>query len=616
MILNKNKHRRHISWVLLPYFALFFLISGIAGAATLDVNTTADEFDGINCSLRNAIQSANLGADFGGCVASGTYGTDTINLQADNYPLTIDPSAPDNPNTDGDLDICANVTLNGAGSGQTIIRAAFDTSMDPNNSDRVIQIWDEINDPPCTGDMPFIGGTPVAVLNGVTIQDGQPNSLGTFQGFFGGGGILNQGDMTLNDSEVRNNLAINQAETDQLVFGGGILNFGTARINRSNIHDNVARSTSFNISPFFFALGGGIATAGADISTPFILEITDSNINRNTVDNGSGGGIATFGAGGQITNPVLILRSAVFDNDVIGDLGPSPGNPDFGSGGGIAHRQIITDPGTVATFLFVDSTLSGNTAVKDGGGLLDAVEAVGPGSGVQILSSTVAFNSAAMSGGGIKRHRILDMTTLRVMNTILANNTAPLGPDCNSDDLAEPLTSEGYNLIRDQTDCTINGPGTGDQPAGTDPLLGALANNGGLTPTHALLVGSLAIDMARPEGDGGCVDDLDNPTALPFDQRNNPFARVVAGVIGGTPRCDIGAFEFVPPSPSPTPVPVIPALCIFGDGFGFSDQTGAPDCGCALQKGNLGVSSKAGGLALCFLALTAVLIGYRRGKAL
>src|SRR5204862_2422598 len=39
--------------------------------------------DGAVCSLANAIRSANSNADTGGCVASGIYGNDTIDLEYD-----------------------------------------------------------------------------------------------------------------------------------------------------------------------------------------------------------------------------------------------------------------------------------------------------------------------------------------------------------------------------------------------------------------------------------------------------------------------------------------------------------------------------------------------------
>jgi hypothetical protein len=72
---------------------------------------------------------------------------------------------------------------------------------------------------------------------------------------------------------------------------------------------------------------------------------------------------------------------------------------------------------------------------------------------------------------------------------------------------------------------------SGDQ-INTDPMLGPLQNNGGLTLTHALLAGSSAIDAGDP-----------NFTPPPFyDQRGPGFNRVVNG------RIDIGSFEVQTPT--------------------------------------------------------------------
>jgi hypothetical protein len=69
-------------------------------------------------------------------------------------------------------------------------------------------------------------------------------------------------------------------------------------------------------------------------------------------------------------------------------------------------------------------------------------------------------------------------------------------------------------------------------------MLGPLQNNGGPTFTHALLLGSPAINAGDP-----------NFTPPPFfDQRGIGYDRVVNG------RIDIGALEVQPtPTPSPTP---------------------------------------------------------------
>ena len=71
-----------------------------------------------------------------------------------------------------------------------------------------------------------------------------------------------------------------------------------------------------------------------------------------------------------------------------------------------------------------------------------------------------------------------------------------------------------------------------------DPLLGPLANNGGPTQTHALVVGSPAIDRGNPNG---CLDSTGAP--LQTDQRGLP--RAFDGNGDGRAACDIGAFEYM-----------------------------------------------------------------------
>ena len=77
---------------------------------------------------------------------------------------------------------------------------------------------------------------------------------------------------------------------------------------------------------------------------------------------------------------------------------------------------------------------------------------------------------------------------------------------------------------------------------GVDPLLDALAANGGPTLTMALLPGS-------PAKDAGPVPEPAFPGSE-FDQRGDGFARVVDG------RADVGAFE-VQAAAAGAPEPVV-----------------------------------------------------------
>jgi len=118
-------------------------------------------------------------------------------------------------------------------------------------------------------------------------------------------------------------------------------------------------------------------------------------------------------------------------------------------------------------------------------------------------------------------------------NTIVANQVN--GPDCTNtggiyrgevDSLGHNLDSDGTCGLADPTDLSA-----------VEPMLGPLQDNGGPTPTHALLRGSPAID-AIPASE--CVYDDDGDPGTPevpltTDQRG--VRRPQNG------RCDIGAFE-------------------------------------------------------------------------
>ncbi len=181
-------------------------------AATITVTTTTDELadpgPGTGCSLREAIQSANGDADFGGCTAAGAYGTDTIVLEAGKtYTLSITGTGED-ANATGDLDITdtAGLTIETDAPGST-------ATIDADAIDRVI----EMHEGPLT-------------LVDLIVEDG-------VAGAANGGGIRAlDGDLTLTRCTVRDNTA-----TD----GGGIVaqysgtsGSGTLTITEITISDN------------------------------------------------------------------------------------------------------------------------------------------------------------------------------------------------------------------------------------------------------------------------------------------------------------------------------------------------------------------------------------------
>jgi hypothetical protein len=225
-----------------------------------------------------------------------------------------------------------------------------------------------------------------------------------------------------------------------------------------------------------------------------------------SLPSGYGGGAIVGGAEGFAT----IERSVISGNSAL-------------KGGGLANSE--------ATVVIVNSTISGNSSTDEGGGILNLL-----GGATQILNATITLNQAdsdfdgSGAGGGVSNAG----GTVTFQNTILAANSEtfffnglvfPVTGECNG-----TIASDGYNIMEnyDTSHCTVAGGGV----ALADPVLGPLQNNGGPTPTHALLAGSPAIDA----GDvGGCTDDFGAP--LRGDQRSYPRPAPPGG------RCDIGAFE-------------------------------------------------------------------------
>jgi predicted outer membrane repeat protein len=133
---------------------------------------------------------------------------------------------------------------------------------------------------------------------------------------------------------------------------------------------------------------------------------------------------------------------------------------------------------------------------------------------------------------------ILNAGSLRLENTILTGNAGSSSSANYLDDRDSSVYTVvifSHNLIGSQL--IIGRPidiDYGGNLPGVDPLLGPLQDNGGTTPTQALLVGSPAINAGNNGGQ------------LPTDQRGAGFERIV------DQKVDMGAFEVQPPAPPAT----------------------------------------------------------------
>jgi len=300
---------------------------------------------------------------------------------------------------------------------------------------------------------------------GVTVRNGLVPLLSS------GGGILAQGEVTL--------ILISSVVTGNSAnLGGGIASNQGLQSGLSLTNSTVSGNTAGN--------GGGIYANR-------LLTLTNSTVSGNTAENVGGGVYQDFVG----DTAALISNSTISGNTA-------------GTGGGVfAGGKNMT---------LLNSTLSGNMASGRGGG-------IALGNMTATLNNVTITNNSAGFGGGIALVIAPGFTTFNFRNTIIGGNVSPSGPDCAS---SLTLTSQGFNLIQDTTGCTIIGDTTGNI-TGAGPMLGPLADNGGLTQTHALLPGSPAIDAGNPAapGSGGNACEAS-------DQR-------------GAPRlapCDMGAFEF------------------------------------------------------------------------
>ncbi len=183
------------------------------------------------------------------------------------------------------------------------------------------------------------------------------------------------------------------------------------------------------------------------------------------------------------------------------------------SGGGIISQTNLSG----LTTIIRNSTISGNTAANYGGGLENTIGLT------QILNSTITRNSAPEGfGSGVFSH-FASNTRTEVYDSIIANN---LSTDVDQVSGASSYLSQGHNLIG-----YGSGAGAftaaGDTKFVTNPKLGPLANNGGGTLTHALLLGSPAINAGAA-------------ASVTTDQRG--LLRESGGAV------DIGAYELQPES--------------------------------------------------------------------
>jgi hypothetical protein len=393
---------------------LLALCQGVSPAATITVTTKDPRVrpDG-KCSLIEAIVNANADAAFFADCPAGS-GPDTIVLPAKGN-VGVRTQYADAYGPTGLPMITSPVTIQG--NGAKINRqagAAF----------RLITVSK-------TGDL--------------TLQDVDVTNGSSFKG----AGILNNGTLTIQNSTISGNSS---------QVGGGVANYGTLSIENSTITRNsagsgggvsnggfgsaYARSSVGSLRPgascyyyysYWWVYGpsgvfcsyvysGALTisnstisknsgrTGGGVLNMAGTVAMSNSTISGNNGLNGAGDGAGAFNSGGWFDFYGKYLPAASMS---IADSTISKNSAE--RGGGIFNQGILTIQG---------STISGNKASDDGGGIFNSSDSNAPAGDLSLVDNTITQNRATDSGGGV-----FNEGTLNVTDSTISGNKARFGAE-------------------------------------------------------------------------------------------------------------------------------------------------------------------------------------------
>lgn len=313
--------------------------------------------------------------------------------------------------------------------------------------------------------------------------------------------------------------------------------------------------TVFNTARTITLTSGEIAfSKNLTVSGPGANRLTVSGNNASRVFNISGSGLNIAISGLTISNGrVGAGGGGVAVNNSIGTFADCAftGNTAVGNEGGAV--QLANAGGT-----FTGCTFSGNTAGGNRGGAVSVENSSAAfttctvsgntanfGAGIALFNTsgnrTLSITNCTITGntsfGNNASGLLVEVaagltTTATIRNSIIANNSGTENVRGLLGGALSPATliSLGFNLTSDNSTTFLN---QATDITNTNPQLGALQNNGGATPTHALLPNSPAIDK------GSAV------AGLTTDQRGRTRPFDVAGVsaANGGDSSDIGAVE-------------------------------------------------------------------------
>ncbi len=422
-------------------------------AATIVVDSNTD--DGVGCTLREAIVSANNSTTVNnGCANGSASGTDTItfsnSLPSNTIKLSLAASTLrtysatdiriDASNISGGITIEGNsstriLSANGASIELVNLTLSNGVADGGENQGGAIRAYDStliLRDTVISNNSALVHGAGIYANNtALTLYDNElvGNTItGTFSTSAGGGIHARNGStVTLNNSQVTNNRAN--------ANGGGVyVRASDLTIIGSNLSNNTTRG------------GGGFTAVGEST-----VMVENSTISNNSASLRGGGFGAEYG-------PTVIVNNSTISNNT------------GSSGGGVAGADATT------SITLNNTTVSNNSARFNGGGINNFRAQTA------LNHSTVANNTAG-NGAGI----YTATNTVSLMNSIVASSVG--SADCAGRGI---FISDSASIVEDGS-CNALRSG--------DPGLRPLSHNGGPTQTHALNTSS----PARNSSTGTCL---------------------------------------------------------------------------------------------------------------
>jgi len=293
--------------------------------------------------------------------------------------------------------------------------------------------------------------------------------------------------------------------TSASAVGGCIYSHGSVTLDHSIVSGCVVESSNGS------AKGGAIFASNAVILQNSIVSTGIADSDSGT---GRGGGIY---AGTLATQDSTIEGNAT--NGAVSEGGGAfvLGNSHFerstisGNSADLAGGLLLNfnNVGDTRYAILTDDTISGNSATHVGGVFVRST--------LYLTSSTITLNKeTSQSGAGLYA-----AGAVRAIGSIIAGNTVN-GSPCD-------LGGGNSTVISQNSEKNIIGlsliPSIPSDTMSTDPQLGPLRDNGGVTRTHAPAAGSPAINHGQTS------------TSDPWDGRGNGFPRKIGAAV------DIGAFE-------------------------------------------------------------------------